>query len=380
MDFATALRSVRKHGLSMVADKTNNVRMLAVASKDTGSLVNVKEFCVTAYVTKKLSKQQLKAQGIQPFHNLYAQLAGKPRSKVDIDVVETKSDIKPLNIRVPKAQRGLFGGNPPALNAQKMFNTLRVGIGVTNPTNEYPNVLSVGTVGFYMVDGNGFVYLVSNNHVIGRSNDAAINEAVVQPGTLDLTGIELDMLPTLASLENQLQIAQISGVVQLQFQTPAGTPNNRVDAAIAAVIDSARDELPDLDRLTYGGSILGIAAPYQVDGTGSIQGSARVYKVGRTTGYTEGQVTAIAAVATIPYVGGDAHFVDQIVIQATEDNVGPFSDNGDSGSGILNDRHQLVGLLYAGADTHTLANPIRDVIGELRLAAGLPSLQVITST
>ena len=75
MDYATALKSVRKHGLSMVADRGNNIRMVAVGSKDAGPLCNVKDFCVTAFVSRKLTKKELKAQGMHPFQNLYTNAA-----------------------------------------------------------------------------------------------------------------------------------------------------------------------------------------------------------------------------------------------------------------------------------------------------------------
>ncbi len=266
------------------------------------------------------------------------------------------------------------------MNAQKPFNALRCGIGITNPTGEYPNSVSVGTAGFYMEDDDGNLYVVSNNHVIGRSNEATLNESVVQPGTLDLTAAEFQLMPTLNSLVTNLEIASVLAVVQLQFQTPANTPNNRVDAAIAQMLQTNRT-LNDLDRLTFGGVIRGVAAPYSVDATGAIQGSTRVYKVGRTTGYTEGVVTGLAGTSTISYADTndkDAHFVDQIVIEATGDNVGPFSDNGDSGSGVENDRHELIGLLFAGNDFHTLVNPVAHVVSELRTVTGIPSLRVIT--
>jgi hypothetical protein len=140
--------------------------------------------------------------------------------------------------------------------------------------------------------------------------------------------------------------------------------------------------LDDLDRLTFGGVIRGVASPYTVDSTGALQGSTRVYKVGRTTGYTEGNVTGLAGVSTISYddtsSDKDAHFVDQIVIEATQDNVGPFSASGDSGSGVENDRHEIAGLLFAGNNSHTLVNPIADVIFELRTTSSIPSLRVIT--
>jgi hypothetical protein len=298
----------------------------------------------------------------------------------DINVVEAGSPFQPLiGLVVPAPQRGQYGRHPSMLDTQKEFSTLRVGIGVTNPVNTYPHLLSVGTIGFYMKDDNNSFYLVSNNHVIGRSNaaDGKI-EPVVQPGTLDLTATELQLMPQLADLVTTLQIAETTAVVRLQWTAPGASPVNTVDAALAQLTNSGRPTA-ELHRLTYGGGILRVAQPYTVDPvTGAIQGSARVYKVGRTTGYTEGTVTDLAGSTILSYNGSTAYFQDQIIVEATSDNVGPFSDAGDSGSGVLNDRHELVGLLFAGANNHTLVNPIEHVLQELQKASGLPGLRVVT--
>ena len=366
----------------MLRQENSNIEAIAVGSKDAGPLRDVKDFCVTAYVKEKLTDQQMKARGIEPFFNVARQSmssrsAAELQEALDIDVVECRSAFRSLpGLSTPAAQRGRFGGNPPALNAQKEFRSLRCGIGVTNPTGSYPDSLSVGTAGFYMRDEEGNQYLVSNNHVIGKSNDAVPGESVVQPGTLDLTGTELQLMPDLGTLRQVLEVARVSAVVDLQFATASGTPNNRVDAAIAQLTNSPR-ERNDLDRLTFGGSIQGTAR-LRIDASGNLLPSSRVYKVGRTTGFTEGEVIGIAGVANIEYPGGVAHFVDQIVVRPTADNVGPFSDSGDSGSGVLNDQHDLVGLLYAGSTFQTLINPIDRVVQALRTATGIPSLEVIT--
>ncbi|HEV3338881.1 MAG TPA: hypothetical protein VG125_00945 [Pirellulales bacterium] len=79
----------------------------------------------------------------------------------------------------------------------------------------------------------------------------------------------------------------------------------------------------------------------------------------------------------LTYPTGQAFFAGQLVIEGTPDNGGLFSDHGDSGSAILSDRHGLVGLLFAGSQRQTLANPIADVIRELQQASGL-TLHVVT--
>ncbi|WP_339735200.1 hypothetical protein [uncultured Gimesia sp.] len=378
MDFQEAVLVVREHGISLLDDPTSNVRFVAVASKDSGPLAQATDFCVTAYVDHKLTATQLRTRGISTFAASFSSISGVEAGSQDIDVVETTGAIEPMpGLRTPIAQRGRYGGPPPALNAQKRFQQLRCGIGVTNPTNEYPNFLSVGTAGFYMTDDAGYLFLVSNNHVIGRSNAAVNGESIVQPGTLDLTDSELNLMPTFNKLINELEIGGVVGVVQLQFPTIAGTPNNTVDAAIAQLYDAGR-EFDDTDRVTYGGTIRGVAPAYSVDDTtGALNQSSRVYKVGRTTGYTEGNVVGVAGVANVPYDGGTARFVDQLIIAPTDDNTGDFSDSGDSGSGILNDKHELVGLLFAGNGQHTFANPIQNVVDQIRIASGITSLKVI---
>ena len=66
------------------------------------------------------------------------------------------------------------------------------------------------------------------------------------------------------------------------------------------------------------------------------------------------------------------------MIEDTADNGGPFSRKGDSGSGILNERNELIALLFAGSDDRTLANPIGFVVDEIRTVTALPDLEVVT--
>ena len=183
-------------------------------------------------------------------------------------------------------------------------------------------------------------------------------------------------MPTFNDLVSELEIGSVAGVVEILFPGATGTPNNTVDGAIAQLLDTGR-EFDDIDRVTYGGSIQGVATPYSVDASDELEQSSRVYKVGRTTGYTEGNVIGIAGLADVGYDGGTAKFIEQMVIAPTDDNEGDFSDSGDSGSGILNDNHELVGLLFAGNGFHTFANPITEVISQLRTATGIRSLQVV---
>jgi hypothetical protein len=80
----------------------------------------------------------------------------------------------------------------------------------------------------------------------------------------------------------------------------------------------------------------------------------------------------------IDYDGRSAFFAGQLVVKATPDNVGPFSDRGDSGSSVLNARNELVGLLFAGSQRQTLVNPITDVLSTLGQEMGTAAALVVT--
>ena len=90
-----------------------------------------------------------------------------------------------------------------------------------------------------------------------------------------------------------------------------------------------------------------------------------VKKCGRTTQFTRGRVTAVAATVNVSYgTAGVATFQNQIIIQSL--NANPFSAGGDSGSLIVTDvTQQPTGLLFAGSTTHTIANPIQAVLAAL---------------
>jgi S1-C subfamily serine protease len=376
MDLSEAIDFVEKHAIAMLTAPGSNLTAVAVSTKEGVPITEAKDFTVTAFVPHKLSRSELKKASVDPFEHVFAHAVGGPAPKhVDINVVESGTAFYPQGVLlVPAPLRGLFGGPPPALDSQKYFHALRCGIGIANPVGEYPGLLSVGTLGFFLRDAKD-TYLVSNNHVIGKSSDKArartvLGEAVVQPGTLDLTDIELRLLPTEVQLVKEVKIAEVAAIVPLQFMTPKKIPVNKVDAAAARLVDSQRSR-SDIDRLAFGGGILRTSA-YQADRNdpNKVLGESRVYKVGRTTGYTEGVVIALAATATIGYAGGSAYFAGQLVVRATTDNVGPFSNPGDSGSAVLNARHELVGLLFAGSQQQTLVNPITDVLTELASELG----------
>ena len=198
-----------------------------------------------------------------------------------------------------------------------------------------------GTLGALVTDGTR-QYILSNNHVLARTNAAAIGDGIIQPGLIDESPV--------CSQKTVDIVATLSNFVPLSFKK--GT-TNVVDAAIGEV------------AVQSSGSILGIgtvsstpALPKDVLGT-------TVQKSGRTTGVTSGPVSAINVTISVKYGSqcgggrGTGTFTNQIRITP-----GTFSDSGDSGSLIVTTgaSPQPVGLLFAGGSNDTFANPITNVL------------------
>lgn len=98
-----------------------------------------------------------------------------------------------------------------------------------------------------------------------------------------------------------------------------------------------------------------------ISGTGTVAVGDTVYKSGRSTGVTSGQVVATNATAVVWYTQTQyATFRDQILIA----NQPQFSAAGDSGSAIYKDG-KFVGLLIAASDNVTIANKASYVTSSL---------------
>ncbi|MDX1662097.1 MAG: PKD domain-containing protein, partial [Gemmatimonadota bacterium] len=205
--------------------------------------------------------------------------------------------------------------------------------------------ITAGTLGARVVDGSGNVLILSNNHVIANSNDAAIGDPTYQPGPYD-GGTSADSLAWLSDFEP----IDFSG------------GENTMDAGVASTVtDNVSASTPTDDGYgTPSSQIYGDGDDNGFfDDVGALVGLG-VMKYGRTTGLTIGEVTEINVTVTVCYEGfaifcsKSATFVDQIGI-----GDGTFSDGGDSGSLIVSQSGaNPVGLLFAGSSSRTIANRI----------------------
>jgi hypothetical protein len=222
--------------------------------------------------------------------------------------------------------------------------------------------ITAGTLGV-LARRHGRSVILSNNHVLANANEGKIGDPILQPGPADGGRLQ-DTIARLGEFVpihfNERDVGAVGrflmravgpllGALGLALKRLPSGRMNLVDAAVAEPIDAG----------LVVSDILGIG---HVTGSADATIGLSVRKSGRTTGLTDGKVTAIDAVVEVDYGGGKtAIFRDQIVSDL-------LSQGGDSGSLVVDSRGRAVGLLFAGGPTTTLINPIGAVMQALDLS------------
>lgn len=225
--------------------------------------------------------------------------------------------------------------------ANHRVRNLHLGVSGGNVNDATRRFCCSGTLGALVSDGTN-KYILSNNHVLGRGDQAVAGEDVSQPGLID------------ANCAIATVVADYTGA------SPLGS---NVDAAVAQLRTGQMDGT---------GSIEDIGVPSGTVVNPSV--GLGVAKSGRTTGFTTGTISSINTSVSVQYTaqcGGGKKFTvsytNQVVI-----NSSTFSAGGDSGSLIVtnNASHNPVALLFAGSSSTTIGNPIGEVLTKLGTALG----------
>ncbi|NTW54582.1 MAG: hypothetical protein HGB15_07455 [Chlorobaculum sp.] len=224
--------------------------------------------------------------------------------------------------------------------------------------------ITAGTLGC-LVRKNGELFILSNNHVLANCNDAAIGNAILQPGPYDGGLNPADKIAELAEfvpitfsgsssacpIANSIAdvcnfLASVTGSDTRLQAISVQAAENLIDAALARPLNPA-----DVQN-----EILGIGA---IAGTAEGTLGLAVKKSGRTTGLTTGVIEQISVTSNVSYGSNRvAQFHDQLM-------AGAMSQGGDSGSAVLDNANNLVGLLFAGSDQTTIINRIQNVFSIL---------------
>lgn len=187
--------------------------------------------------------------------------------------------------------------------------------------------ITAGTIGALVLDGRRH-FILSNNHVLADENRARRGDPILAPGPFD------------GGEEGRDQIGELATFIRIRFD---GEPN-LVDAALAEI--NARE----VDR-----AVRWLGVPR---GTRDPELGDRLWKFGRTTDLTTGEVIAVNVAVNVWYDHGLALFDNQIV-------TGDMSDGGDSGSLALDAENRAAALLFAGSSRVTVFNPISAVSSAL---------------
>lgn len=128
-----------------------------------------------------------------------------------------------------------------------------------------------------------------------------------------------------------------------------------VDTALIQ-LDSGLDYLAEMDGID--GWVTGVHPVTQTDIT---PGPYVVKKSGSTSGVTtNGNITALNKDGFFhSEVLGDRQYAGAMDITSTGGNA--FSKPGDSGSAVLNSNNEVVGILFGGSDSFTMATPIQSI-------------------
>jgi hypothetical protein len=230
-------------------------------------------------------------------------------------------------------------------------STLRMGSSIAHRR------VGAGTLACFVKDrGTGRVGVLSNNHVLANTNNAGLGDEIRQPGSVDGGG-------------SQDRMASLAGFVPLLF----GGATNHVDCAWATHDDPPRGE-DRTGRYDSAGNRVG-----QLSGVlqGNVLPGDFVTKIGRTTGYTQGEIDLINVNNLTVDMGGGAiaRFDGQLQIKGL--SAVPFSRRGDSGSLIVDQNSEPVGLLFGSSSTGGFDNTGLTWANSIGIVLNLLNLEVL---
>jgi hypothetical protein len=290
-------------------------------------------------------------------------------SNVPNPATVTVTAIAQANTAATQSAAVLVVASNPNQQAQAIPIKLGTSGGNANDSSTQGGLISCcgGTLGS-LVQRTGTYYILSNNHVLARSDSASVGDAIIQPGLINNN----------CSQTGTTTVANLTQFVNLQ------TTGTNVDAALAQIVSGTVDTSGSI--LLLGSTVTSgtpdAAPPHAGSGIAASIGEA-VAKSGRTSSLTCSSVDAIEIQTSVSYLTGCSTGTSFNVTYTGQVSVagGSFSIPGDSGSLIVDQNTaDPVALLYGGSDTDAVGNPVADVLNALQDGQGNLPTFVGTST
>jgi hypothetical protein len=271
----------------------------------------------------------------------------------------TVTAIAQADTAVTKSAVVLVVASNPNQQSQAIPIKLGTSGGNANDSSTQGNLVycCAGTLGA-LVQRNGTYYILSNNHVLARSDSASIGDPILQPGLIDAN----------CSATGTTTVANLTQYANLE------QPGTNVDAALAQIVPGTVDTTGSILGLgtTVTGNTPDAGPPHAGNGIAANVGEP-VAKSGRSSSLTCSTVDAVQLQTSVSYQQGCNNgknftitFTGQIAVAG-----GTFSAAGDSGSLIVDQNTaDPVGLLYGGSDTDAVANPVGEVLSALQDTQG----------
>lgn len=276
--------------------------------------------------------------------------AKKPRSALKADEV-----IPPEFEGIPTDVLLAIADEPLHCEDLARHDQLVGGISIVTRDN-----LELGTLGFFAtIDGelgHDNVVMVSNHHVLSagapRRGDTVYQPALVMNPSGNVSFANPDDKHPVAKLHN------IGSASVYPFTYPGeAVIDTYIDCATARLNISVSSWCNSNCGISYRNEIIGL----NINGSSRISGVARiahadigtaraiVYKVGRRTGRTKGRVVEVYGARLGP---GKVMIIEPIGLDC--EGLSRFGDHGDSGSALINEQRQLVGLLFGKSQFNTI--------------------------
>lgn len=194
---------------------------------------------------------------------------------------------------------------------------------------------SAGTLGCLVKDSKN-LYILSASHVLTDGGIYTEDTPIIQPAVADGGRFLAD------------RIALLKKSIPIYPSTSTHGPLNYVDCAMASVLSKSAVS----PNIALVGAIHGLGTPAI---------GQKVKKVGKTSELTTGILTALGLTTTLSVSGKEYLFVNQIMTTR-------MSSNGDSGSILLDEHSNALGLLIGGSNVMTVCSPLSEVLSKLNVS------------